>query len=198
MIHLLTAALVQILPYGANRFRVHEAFNLIGREISWYSEQVPRSLDLNSSALNIVSSAFNYMTDLDKNYQPFTSWDDKNGPHLKGPGPDPYTDLFRWNLTDVLTPINSGGIYVSGYLERANITQQPFAAENIIIVTDGYCASTCTIFAELMRQQAGIQTVILGGRPNTGIAQAVGGVKGTNSLDYGKSIVTIRATTCAD
>lgn len=58
---------------------------------------------------------------------------------------------------------------------------QPFKAEDIVIVYDGYCASTCTIFSELMRQQAGVKTIALGGRPNKDIIQAVGGVKGTNA-----------------
>jgi hypothetical protein len=83
--------------------------------------------------------------------------------------------IARWNLSDVLTPLNSGGIYVSGYLKRANITVQPFPAEDIIIIYDGYCASTCTIFSELMRQQAGVRTIALGGRPNKDPMQAVGG-----------------------
>lgn len=60
---------------------------------------------------------------------------------------------------------------------------QPFKAEDIVIVYDGYCASTCTIFSELMRQQGGVKTIALGGRPNKDIIQAVGGVKGTNVRD---------------
>lgn len=54
-----------------------------------------------------------------------------------------------------------------------------------MVVYDGYCASTCTIFSEFMRQQAGVQTIALGGRPNSDIIQAVGGVKGTNSYPWG-------------
>lgn len=171
------------MPYGATRFKSHQAFDLIGEEISYYSGLVPRSLDTNETVQGLVSSAFNYRTDADINYKPFTSWAEKNGPHAYGPGPDNYTSIIRWNLSDVLTPDNSGGIYVSGYLNRSNITTQPFLAENVVIVYDGYCASTCTIFSELMRQQGGVKTIALGGRPNKDIIQAVGGVKGTN--DYG-------------
>lgn len=171
-------------PYGAQRFRAHEAIDIIGEEFSAYAGQVDRSLSLNDTAINIVSSPFNYRSDLDVNGERFTSWPEKYGPHAYGPEPDNFTSLFRWNLSDVLTPINSGGIYVSGYLNRSNITTQPFAAENIVVVTDGYCASTCTIFSELMRQQGGVKYVALGGRPNTNITQAVGGVKGTNDLPY--------------
>jgi hypothetical protein len=171
-----------ILPYGATRFRAHEAFDYIGQETSYFSGLVPRSLDTNDTVQGLVSSAFNYRTDTDIDYKPFTSWAEKYGPHTYGPQPDNFTSVIRWNLSDVLTPDNSGGIYVSGYLERANITKQPFKAENIIIVYDGYCASTCTIFSELMRQQAGVKTIALGGRPNKDIIQAVGGIKGTNDF----------------
>ncbi|KAF2766736.1 hypothetical protein EJ03DRAFT_174479 [Teratosphaeria nubilosa] len=174
----------QLLPYGATRFRAHEAFDLIGQEISYFSGLVPRSLSTNSSTQNWVASPFNYRSDADINYEPFTSWHEKYGPHAYGPQPDNFTSIVRWNLSDVLIPDNSGGIDVSGYLNRSNITTQPFAAENIIILYDGYCASTCTIFSELMRQQGGVKTVALGGRPSTGIIQAVGGVKGTNDYTY--------------
>ena len=181
---LFTQLFPQILPYGANRFRAHEAFNLIGQEVSYYSGLFPRSLKTNSTIQNIESTSWNYRTDADVNYEPFTSWSEKYGPHSYGPEPDNFTSLLRWNLSDPLTPLNSGGIYVSGYLKRSNITQQPFAAEDIVIVYDGYCASTCTIFSELMRQQGGVKTIALGGRPNKDIIQAVGGVKGTNDYPY--------------
>lgn len=173
-----------ILPYGATRFRAHEAFNLIGQEYSYLSGLWPRSLNENDTVQDIESAAWNYRTDTDINYEPFTSWPEKYGPHEYGPANDTFTSIIRWNLSDVLTPDNSGGIYVSGYLNRSNVTTQPFAAENVIIVYDGYCASTCTIFSELMRQQAGVKTIALGGRPNTDIIQAVGGVKGTNDYPY--------------
>lgn len=173
-----------ILPYGATRYRAHEAFDLIGQEASYFSGLVPRSIDSNETVQDIASTSFNYRTDADVNYEPFTSWAEKYGPHAYGPEPDNFTSIIRWNLSDVLTPDNAGGIYVSGYLNRSNITTQPFAAENIVIVYDGYCASTCTIFSELMRQQGGVKTIALGGRPNKDIIQAVGGVKGTNDFPW--------------
>lgn len=173
-----------ILPYGGTRLRAHEALNLIGEEASYYSGLVPRSLDTNDTVQNIVSSVFNYRTDANITYNPFTSWPEKFGPHEYGSANDTFTSIIRWNLSDVLTPDNSGGIYVSGYLNRSNITVQPFDAQNIVIVYDGYCASTCTIFSELMRQQGGVKTIALGGRPNKDIIQAVGGVKGTNDYPF--------------
>ncbi|KAK4987459.1 hypothetical protein LTR50_004591 [Elasticomyces elasticus] len=173
-----------ILPYGASRFRAHEAFNLVGEAFSEISAGLPRSLSLNETLQSIVSSAFDYRTDANITYQPFTSWTEKYGPHEYGPANDTFTSIIRWNLSDPLTPDNSGGVYVHGYGPLSNYTQQPFARENIIVLYDGYCASTCTIFSELMRQQAGVKTIALGGRPNHDIIQAVGGVKGTNDFPY--------------
>lgn len=129
-----------ILPYGATRFRAHEAFNLIGIEDSYLAGLFPRSLSENETIQDIESGSFNYRTDADVNYEPFTSWAEKYGPREYGPANDTFTSIIRWNLSDVLTPDNSGGIYVSGYLNRSNVTVQPFARENIIIVYDGYCA----------------------------------------------------------
>lgn len=173
-----------IQPYGATRFRAQEALNLVGQEASAYCGLVPRSLDTNATVQEVCSAAVNYRTDVDENYKNFYSWREKYGPHEYGPEPDNFTSLIRWNLSDVLTPDNSGGIYVSGYLNRTNITMQPFEADNIVFVTDGYCASTCTIFAEFLTQQAGVKTIALGGRPNKDIIQAVGGVKGRNDYPY--------------
>jgi hypothetical protein len=175
---------------ASDRFRAFESTDLLGQKFSQAAGTFPRVLvnetgnetlaELND---NIASSVFNYRSDVDINGKNFDSWKAKFGPGLKQKG-DNFTNLFRWNLTDVLIPLNSGGIYIHGYGPLANYTQQPFAAKDIVVVTDGYCASTCTIFSELMRQRAGVKFISLGGRPRKGITQAVGGVKGTNNLPW--------------
>ena len=48
-------------------------------------------------------------------------------------------------------------------------------------MTDGTCASTCSIFAELMKKQ-GVRSIAFGGRPQYGPMQALGGVKGGQYL----------------
>jgi hypothetical protein len=93
---LFTQLFPQILPYGANRFRAHEAFDLIGQEVSEYSGAFERSEALNQTVKDILSTTFNYRTDATVDYKPFTSWDEKFGPHAYGPGPDNYTSLIRW------------------------------------------------------------------------------------------------------
>ena len=115
---------------------------------------------------------------------PFSSWDEKLGPQEVNGAL--YTTLVRYNLTDPYIP--EIGVAVSGYNQPPNVTlQQRFAPENIVLLTDGYCASTCTIFAEFMKRQVGVKTIAMGGRSNKKPIQAIGGVKGTNN--YGFSFI---------
>ncbi|KAK8248198.1 peptidase S41 family protein-like protein [Phyllosticta capitalensis] len=171
-----------ILPYGATRFRAHEAFDLIGQKFSWVAREYPRTEDAVSSnltGLDVVPSAFNYRTDVDIDYKNFESWPEKFGPHAYHD--DNFTSIIRWNMSDTMNYFN-GGINITGYENRSNFTAQPFQATDIVIITDGYCASTCTIFSELMRQQGNVTTIAFGGRSQYGAMQAVGGVKGTNNF----------------
>ncbi|PTB68433.1 hypothetical protein BBK36DRAFT_1166347 [Trichoderma citrinoviride] len=75
------------------------------------------------------------------------------------------------------TPINifgQGGIL--------NGTTPPYAPENIVILTDGQCSSTCTIFVNHMIPY-GVRVVTTGGRPQAGPMQSIGGVKGAQVLE---------------
>ncbi|KAF2119174.1 hypothetical protein BDV96DRAFT_610935 [Lophiotrema nucula] len=170
-------------PYGANRFRATEAADLIGQSFSAYGSQVPRGAG-NASVTNVQSSYFNYQTDTTVDGKPFASWKDKFGP-VESNG-DKYTSTSRWNLSDVLIQLNSGGINITGYGPLANAPKdQVFEASNIVLLTDGYCASTCTIFSEFLTKQGGVKTIALGGRSNKNQIQAIGGVKGTNNFQWG-------------
>ncbi|KAF2397154.1 hypothetical protein EJ06DRAFT_566892 [Trichodelitschia bisporula] len=123
-------------------------------------------------------SPFNYKQDLQVDGKHFKNWPEKFGP-VQSHG-DNFTQLIRWDWTD---PNVLSGITMTGYGTRTEF-KQPFAAEDIVIVYDGHCASSCTIFSELMRQLVGVKTVVMGGRPNKNMIQAVGGVKGTNAWSW--------------
>ncbi|KAF2022116.1 peptidase S41 family protein-like protein [Aaosphaeria arxii CBS 175.79] len=183
----------QLFPKGighaaGDRFRAFESTDLLGQKYSEVAGTLPYELispDDNETLYTLVSevsaSIFNYRTDVDENDENFSSWDDKFGPvELNG---DNFTNIIHWNLSDELIPWSSGGIYIHGYGNLTNFTQ-PFEAEDIVVVTDGYCASTCTIFSELMRQRQGVKYISLGGRSKEGITQAIGGVKGTNNYPW--------------
>lgn len=175
-----------IYPYGATRFRSHEAFDIIGETVSERIFTYPFDY-LNPPSYFWQDFAggtpFNYRADVDIDNQNFDSWKDKNPPNeFMG---DNFTSIIRWNLSDPTnTPANQ--VQVNGFGNRTGMPpSRPFAPENIVLLYDGYCASTCAIFSEFMTQQAGIKTIAIGGRPNEGQPmQTVGGVKGTNNYPW--------------
>ncbi|KAF2865576.1 peptidase S41 family protein-like protein [Massariosphaeria phaeospora] len=170
-------------PWGANRFRANEAVDLIGQSFSAYASQFPRVPTTNTTLLQFQGSYFDYHNDMKPNPKPFESWQDKFGP-VEANG-DKYTKTARWNLSDVHITYSSGGINITGYGPLANVTGQPvFKPANIVILTDGYCASTCTIFAEFLTKQTDVKTIALGGRSNRDPIQAIGGVKGVNNYQF--------------
>ncbi|KAI8660248.1 TSPc domain-containing protein [Fusarium keratoplasticum] len=75
-------------------------------------------------------------------------------------------------------------IPIRGYGGQPINMTQPFKAENIIIIGDGVCASTCTTFVNLMTNVGGVRTVSFGGRPNGKPMQLMGGVRGAESQSF--------------
>lgn len=112
----------------------------------------------------------------------FASWDDFIGPvHLDGGN---FTKMFQLNYSTVpLTDFNKSGIVISGTNTRIGFTQV-FNASDMIMLYDGYCASTCTVFSELMKTLGGVQSIAVGGRPQLAAMQGVGGVKGSNVQEF--------------
>lgn len=119
---------------------------------------------------------------------------------------DPQGDKF--NTTDeILTPVTLQGDQFTAYIrqptvpgftltgtgDRYNPPPALFKPENIVLLTDGTCGSTCTIFSYLMIFQANVTTVSVGGRPQVGPMQSVGGVEGSQVLTFSE-ISNISAT----
>ncbi|KAF8748915.1 Peptidase family S41 [Rhizoctonia solani] len=59
---------------------------------------------------------------------------------------------------------------------------QPFAFENIAIMSNGRCASACSLFSIMMRTKYNVKTVVMGGKPGT--TQQYCGVVGGQSLSF--------------
>lgn len=152
-----------------------------------FSDAIPDNYDPDTASDEIIGDYENFLNwryDYNLTEQPFTSFEDKFAPHVYAG--DAYTNIIRWNFNDPLTTSNSSwgfGTDITGYGSRTNFTQ-PFAAEDIILLYDGYCASTCTIFSEFMRLQGGVKSIAMGGRPNKKPIQGVGGIKGAQSFGF--------------
>ncbi|MAD81411.1 MAG: hypothetical protein CL912_00475 [Deltaproteobacteria bacterium] len=55
---------------------------------------------------------------------------------------------------------------------------QTFAAENIVLLSDGQCSSACATFYEWMTTFGSVNNIVVGGRPENKPMQFVGGTKG--------------------
>ncbi|CZS88174.1 uncharacterized protein RCO7_01140 [Rhynchosporium graminicola] len=173
----------QIVQDGFSRLREHDAFKVMSTGISRYAANFSTNSE-DSKNYFTHGSVLNYRYDLNVTDNKFATYEDKFAPQkING---DEYTNLLRWDLNDPSTTTNPTwgvGATITGYGDRQNFTQ-PFAAEDIIMVYDGYCASTCTLFSDFMRVQAGVKSIAMGGRPNSSPIQGVGGTRGANNYQY--------------
>lgn len=76
------------------------------------------------------------------------------------------------NFTEVFQSYGSAPDSITGG------STQPFAVKDTVILSDGFCTGTCGMFSEYMKTQVGVQTIVVGGRPQYGPMQGVGGAKG--------------------
>ncbi|MCJ1432440.1 hypothetical protein MMC27_001796 [Xylographa pallens] len=174
-----------IVPYGASLFRAHDGLNIIGQGINNVFKEVMAANPNNMTALlnDFGGDSINFAIDATVNNTGFTSWSELFGPHAAYG--DNFTSLTRLNFTNPLTgPDAFPFINFTGYGSRSNFTKPPFAPENIIMITDGFCTSTCAQFAELMKMQGNVQSYVFGGRPQTGPMQALGGTKGAQDASF--------------
>jgi hypothetical protein len=127
---------------------------------------------------------FNYKLPLNVDNENFTSWQDFFGPHeLHG---DKFTSVHRLDLNNFFSDDLS--MDITGYASRTNDLNpnQPFDAKDIVMLMDGNCGSTCAVFAEFMKIQGEVQSIVVGGKPEDGPMQGVAGSKGSQVYDFGQ------------
>lgn len=137
-----------IVQTGLTRFRESSIFDAMARSTSslcadydvYNRTRYDQKIDLTCNAVT------NWRYELDQTAQPFDSYgeafpkDEYNG--------DKYTALAEWDLNNPVDTDYYFGNDITGYGSRQNFTR-PFAApQDIVLLYDGYCASTCTIFCE--------------------------------------------------
>ncbi|KAK5651961.1 hypothetical protein OQA88_11503 [Cercophora sp. LCS_1] len=149
--------------WSGSRLRAHPALDYMGRvAYDTVNEDI-----VSARALNPATG------------ERYPTWKDYYGPHRVGE--DRATSLLIYDFAnDSLTDTGSGFL-VTGF--GKDVPKQPFAKEDVVVMTDGYCGSSCTIFTGLLQREAGVRTIALGGRPLKAPMQAVGGVKGSQVLN---------------
>ena len=118
--------------------------------------------------------------DLDRSGRHFSSWTS-----FYGPFPDygdSRTSIFTWDISDTVYMAglaeNGEPYAITGFDFNAPAPPQPFAPENIIILSDGRCSSSCTTLSHFLKWQAKVKSIVIGGRPGFGPMQQQGGIKG--------------------
>ncbi|KAF1969056.1 hypothetical protein BU23DRAFT_248765 [Bimuria novae-zelandiae CBS 107.79] len=172
----------QLFPHteqvGLTRFRNNK---IQAAAIRVNAKIIPQLFDPqkgNLEEIRAYEKSWDYRHDLDQNGKNFTSAAQKFKNHTFAASN--YSALITWDLNDPFLTTQGPvafGTEITGYGSRTNFTQ-PFAAENMIMLTDGFCASTCFLFSDFMKNQAGVKAIAVGGLPNEKPMQAVGGVKG--------------------
>ncbi|KAH9884009.1 hypothetical protein F4778DRAFT_578709 [Xylariomycetidae sp. FL2044] len=174
-----------IVQEGLGKWRQSAGFEAVAEVFS------AQSADFNpdtasAETIYMYESTYNWRYDLNETNEHFTSFADKF-PAEERHG-DVFTNLMQWDFNDPLNTINATfgfGTDITGYRSRANFTRPFSGPENIVLLLDGYCASTCTLFSQFLKFNAGVQSIAMGGRPSVqGLIQGVGGVKGSQSYGY--------------
>ena len=129
--------------------------------------------DLNETEIDLADiTPFAYQSVMTPDAKNFASFDSFYGPV------DGVTQYFQNNYSDPhQSDILGTGINVTGTNNRMHYLQ-PFSSNQVIMLYDGTCASACAVFSEHMKNFARVQSISIGGRPQTGPSQAVGGTKG--------------------
>ncbi|KAJ4404454.1 hypothetical protein N0V85_004874 [Neurospora sp. IMI 360204] len=158
--------------WTGSRIRAHPAADLLGR--LFYDTEVQQKATGGMRQLDPTTGA------------PYKTWEDLYGP-VSVTGNEMETNMLTANESE---SVDDKAFYLTGYGPHEVLPEQPFKAENIVVLTNGICISTCTIFTGLMQREQGVRTISVGGRPLHTPMQAVGGSKGTQVVE----LAAIRAS----
>lgn len=182
-------------PFGGTRYRANDALNLAGKitqdflagrtfaqsNATAFAEAF--GPDTTEEDIFSFTSNFNYQHTLDADNEVFASWESMFGP--EDFNNDTFTPTLRYNYSDGISTSYTG-FSVIGYNDNANetATPQPFASQDMVMLHDGMCSSTCAIISELLKSQGAVRTIAIGGRPQPGPMQGVGGTKGAQVFSW--------------
>ncbi|KAI0909550.1 hypothetical protein F4823DRAFT_638737 [Ustulina deusta] len=156
-------------PYSATRFRRHNGSDLLVR-----SGQKVNATTAGTDPFEFQGAVNPAQDTAFASVEDFLEGETQLGANV--------TSLFaNFNYTLLsITNTNIGPIRGFGGVP-INATE-PYAPEDILIISDGICASTCTTFVNLMTNAGGVRALTFGGRPRSEPMQVMGGVRGAQSL----------------
>ncbi|KAF2149104.1 hypothetical protein K461DRAFT_301681 [Myriangium duriaei CBS 260.36] len=168
-------------PESRVRGRLFPAGDFIGEKISGV-DNVPQVNATSQDVSNPYQSIYRAQNTIDvRTNRSFISWQDIATP-IESHG-DSFTQLGDWDLGNTLLDLEVG-IVPTGYDNNTDTLPQAFASENIIILTDGACASTCADFVYTLTSQGNVKSIVAGGRPNKSPMNLIGGVRGAQEIGF--------------
>ncbi|KAI8939568.1 hypothetical protein NX059_003332 [Plenodomus lindquistii] len=191
-------------PFGGTRFRANDALNSAGKITQdflankTYAQSNKTAFaeafgpNANEADIFQLTAGFNYQHQLDVENKAFTSWEQLFGSERANN--DSFTSTLRYNFSDSISTTYTG-FSVIGFGENTNETQtpQPFQPQDMVMLHDGMCSSTCAIASELLKNQGAVRTIAIGGRPQPGPMQGVGGTKGAQVFSWDDIQVRMQA-----
>jgi hypothetical protein len=150
-------------PYSATRIRRHRPLELLAKTL----------VDVNKTAAENVSLAYQRLVTPDQ-LSEFSSLQEWLGDSVQYK--TPVSSLYA-NFNYTVTSRRAEPIEGFGPIP-ARFERPPFAPENVLIVGDGDCSSTCTTFVNLMVNIGNVRTLVFGGVPGNSPMQIMGGVRG--------------------
>ncbi|MCJ1381734.1 hypothetical protein MMC17_004845 [Xylographa soralifera] len=176
-----------IEPYGGHQLRSFPQMNTIGQALTTITindnGNFPPDVEQLILANQVAPYDAAYYTEA--NGTAIGSWEDISGSNQITLNGDNFTQTYRFDLSRSDAYAQTLGCPIFGYGNRSNTGPQPFQAEDITILTDGFCGSTCAVFSEMMKTDGGVKFVVAGGEPSYGPMQAVSGTRGSSVLGFG-------------
>ncbi|KAE8149084.1 hypothetical protein BDV25DRAFT_156969 [Aspergillus avenaceus] len=165
------------VPFSAQRYRAQNQYKLVGDAVnSIYESSSAQALITKLTGQDYADFGlvryWAFWNFVDVNGKTFKSWEDFYGPHTYNG--DNFTTIMRYNMSNS----NPVSILDEGVTFTDVSGDPPFAAEDIVMLSDGLCGSSCASFHEELKNIAGVKAVAIGGRPQEGAMQTIGGSKG--------------------
>ncbi|VUC25888.1 unnamed protein product [Clonostachys rosea] len=175
-------------PGSAVRARVTPQVNTYGSIVTGIARDNGTFFDSDTKAsfagITLGSGQVNADYTLNQNRSAWKSWGSFCTPQpIHG---DNFTKLATYNLTDPRTTEDLGFPMANTNISPGGAPAAPWAADDIILLLDGYCASTCNIFVDLMKNDAGVKSVAVGGVPQNSPMQGVGGTRGASFVPWSR------------
>ncbi|KAF2231252.1 hypothetical protein EV356DRAFT_472116 [Viridothelium virens] len=167
-------------PFAGSRMRSHPEADILGDTITQYWNSINNDED---DYFDLLPDEFLSSPRINANTgQNFSSWREFSNGYTANS--DHFSTTQQYNLSSRDFDIEaSGGLVPYGYADNPVTAPQQYAANDIMILSDGICSSACALFMEMMisngnDQSGSVRTVAVGGRPGPGPMQAPAGTRG--------------------